>query len=61
MDNSIKLLSLKQISTALNISRATLYRLRRNDPNFPRPYVSQPLRWNEKHLIKYFETTSKGA
>lgn len=47
----------KHIQTALEVSRASFYRLKKEDGRFPKPFIRNPLRWRQADVEAYFQLT----
>ena len=57
-DTSGELLTINGVAALLSVDVSTLYRLRRDDPDFPRPYAIRPttLRFRRSDIDAWLDT-----
>jgi len=60
-NNEVKLMKQMRVAERLDVRRTTLWSLRRDDPDFPRPVrVGKSVAWRSDEIEDYIRSRSRG-
>lgn len=48
-----QLVDTHDVMSALKVTRATLFRIRKRDKRFPKPFLTLPMRWRQTDISDY--------